>query len=112
VTVILMGVRAHGGTGMRRHQAVLAMKDFRRLWLGITTSALHGGAFAALRALMRATPPLGVAVVTPLLARGDLTVAALAMALIAGLPGAATIIGGHPAGPRDYPGGENGRRGP
>jgi hypothetical protein len=35
---------------------------------------------------MQATPPLGAALVTPLLMRDQLTVAAVAMTLIAGLP--------------------------
>lgn len=49
--------------------------------------ALHGRAFAALRTLMQATPPLGAALVTPLLGRGDLAGAAAAMAAIAAVPG-------------------------
>jgi MFS family permease len=47
---------------------------------------LHGRAFATLRTLMQGTPPVGTLLVTPLLAGGHLTVAALAMALVAGLP--------------------------
>ena len=54
--------------------------------------ALHGRAFAALRTLMQATPPLGAALVTPLLARGQLAPAALAMTLIAGLPALYLIL--------------------
>jgi MFS family permease len=48
--------------------------------------ALHGRAFATLRTLMQATPPLGAALVTPLLVRDELAFAAIAMAIIAGLP--------------------------
>jgi hypothetical protein len=48
--------------------------------------ALHGRAFAALRTLMQATPPLGAALVTPLLVRDNLAAAATAMTLVAGLP--------------------------
>lgn len=47
---------------------------------------LHGRAFATLRTLMQGTPPVGTLLVTPLLAGDHLTVAALAMVLIAGLP--------------------------
>jgi MFS family permease len=48
--------------------------------------ALHGRAFATLRTLMQATPPLGSALVTPLLVHDHLAIAAVAMTLIAGLP--------------------------
>jgi MFS family permease len=48
--------------------------------------ALHGRAFATLRTLMQATPPLGSALVTPLLVRDQLVTAAVAMTVIAGLP--------------------------
>ncbi|MEH1130353.1 MFS transporter [Micromonospora sp. CPCC 206061] len=48
--------------------------------------ALHGRAFAALRTLMQATPPLGSALVTPLLAHTQLVTASIAMTLVAGLP--------------------------
>jgi MFS family permease len=48
--------------------------------------ALHGRSFAALRTLMQATPPLGSALVTPLLVHDHLVIAAVAMALVAGLP--------------------------
>jgi MFS family permease len=48
--------------------------------------ALHGRAFATLRTLMQATPPLGSALVTPLLVRGQLAAAAVTMTVIAGLP--------------------------
>lgn len=47
---------------------------------------LHGRAFATLRTLMQGTPPVGTLLVAPLLAGGHLAVAALAMALVAGLP--------------------------
>jgi MFS family permease len=47
---------------------------------------LHGRAFAALRTLMQSTPPIGSAVVTPLLVHSRLNAAAVAMALVAGLP--------------------------
>lgn len=49
--------------------------------------SLHGRAFATLRTLILATPPIGAALVTPLLARGQLTAAAFAMLAIGGLPG-------------------------
>ena len=55
-------------------------------------AALHGRAFATLRTLMQATPPLGTALVTPLLVHADLTGAVLAMAVLAGLPGLVLII--------------------
>jgi len=47
---------------------------------------LHGRAFAALRTLMQATPPLGSALVTPFLLRDQLAAAAVTMTVIAGLP--------------------------
>lgn len=47
---------------------------------------LHGRAFATLRTLMQGTPPVGTLLVTPLLAGDHLTVAALSMTLLAGLP--------------------------
>jgi MFS family permease len=47
---------------------------------------LHGRAFAFLRTLMQATPPLGAALVTPLLLNGQVAVAALVMTALAGLP--------------------------
>jgi hypothetical protein len=49
--------------------------------------ALHGRAFAALRTLIFATPPIGSALVTPLLISGQLPAAAITMTLIAGIPG-------------------------
>ncbi|MHA6629774.1 MFS transporter [Pseudonocardia sichuanensis] len=52
---------------------------------------LHGRAFALLRTLMQATLPLGSAVVTPMLALGQLTLAAVVMCLLAGLPGLALL---------------------
>jgi MFS family permease len=48
--------------------------------------ALHGRAFATLRTLMQATPPVGSALVTPLLVQDRLATAAIAMSVIAGLP--------------------------
>jgi MFS family permease len=56
-------------------------------------AALHGRAFATLRTLMQATPPLGAALVTPLLVRGQLAAAAVAMAAIAGVPALYLIFG-------------------
>jgi len=54
--------------------------------------ALHGRAFATLRTLMQATPPLGSALATPLLVRDQLTIAAITMTVIAGLPGLYLIL--------------------
>ncbi|SMD14420.1 Predicted arabinose efflux permease, MFS family [Kibdelosporangium aridum] len=48
--------------------------------------ALHGRAFATLRTLMQATPMVGSALVTPMLAADQLTTAAVAMVVLAGLP--------------------------
>lgn len=47
---------------------------------------LRGRGFSILRTLMQATPPIGAALVTPLLGSGLLGMAAAAMALIAALP--------------------------
>jgi MFS family permease len=47
---------------------------------------LRGRGFALLRTLMQATPPIGAAIVTPLLAAGMLAPAALIMTLIAAVP--------------------------
>jgi MFS family permease len=55
--------------------------------------ALHGRAFAMLRTLMQATPPIGSALVTPFLLQSRLGAAALVMALIAGLPALPLIVG-------------------
>jgi MFS family permease len=55
--------------------------------------ALHGRAFATLRTLMQATPPLGSALVTPLLVHDRLATATVAMAVIAGLPALYLIVG-------------------
>jgi MFS family permease len=55
--------------------------------------ALHGRAFATLRTLMQATPPLGAALVTPLLVRGQPNTAAVAMAAIAAVPALYLIFG-------------------
>ncbi|GAA4706694.1 MFS transporter [Phytohabitans rumicis] len=57
---------------------------------------LHGRAFATLRTLMQATPPIGSALATPLLVGGRLTAAAVVMTLVAGLP-ALYLIGDVPA---------------
>lgn len=54
--------------------------------------ALHGRAFAALRTLMQATPPLGAALAIPLLAHGRLVTAAITMTVIAGLPGLYLVL--------------------
>jgi MFS family permease len=48
--------------------------------------ALRGRAFSVLRTLMQATPPVGAAAVAPLLAGGNLTLTAVLMAALAGLP--------------------------
>jgi MFS family permease len=48
--------------------------------------ALRGRGFAALRMLMQATPPIGAALVTPLLRHSQLGVAALAMTAVAVTP--------------------------
>lgn len=48
--------------------------------------ALHGRAFAILRTLMQATPPLGSALVSPMLVHGQLATATVTMTVIAGLP--------------------------
>ncbi|WP_460338155.1 MFS transporter [Actinoallomurus acanthiterrae] len=53
---------------------------------------LRGRVFGTLRTLMQATPPLGAALVTPLLGRGDITAAAVGMALVAGLPAAVLLL--------------------
>ncbi|MEV5893911.1 MFS transporter [Nonomuraea fuscirosea] len=47
---------------------------------------LRGRGFAILRTLMQATPPIGAAIVTPLLAAGLLGPAALVMTLVAAVP--------------------------
>ena len=54
---------------------------------------LHGRAFATLRTLMQATPPIGAALVTPLLVNGRLGVAATVMALVAGVPAVYLLLG-------------------
>jgi hypothetical protein len=58
--------------------------------------ALHGRAFAGLRTLMQATPPIGAALVTPLLVGSHLAAAAVAMTLIAGLPALYLLLAGRP----------------
>ena len=55
---------------------------------------VRGRAFAALRTLMQATPPLGAALAAPLLARGQLSVAVGAMLLLAGVPAVVLILFG------------------
>jgi MFS family permease len=55
---------------------------------------LHGRAFATLRTVMQATPPLGAALVTPLLVRGQPAAAAVTMATIAAVPAFYLIFGG------------------
>lgn len=62
---------------------------------------LHGRAFATLRTLMQGTPPVGTLLVTPLLAGDHLTVAAIAMALVAGLPAALVYSGRETSGVRE-----------
>jgi len=54
---------------------------------------LHGRAFATLRTLMQATPPLGSALVTPFLLRDQLGAAAVTMTVIAGLPALYLLVG-------------------
>jgi hypothetical protein len=48
---------------------------------------MRGRVFALLRTSMQSTRPIGAVVAGFLLARGDLSVAILAMALLFGLPG-------------------------
>jgi transmembrane secretion effector len=55
-------------------------------------AALHGRAFALLRTLMQATPPVGAALATPLLVAGRLGAAATTMTLLAGLPAVALLV--------------------
>ncbi|MEV0162382.1 MFS transporter [Nonomuraea fuscirosea] len=52
---------------------------------------LRGRGFAVLRTLMQATPPIGAAIVTPLLAAGLLGPAALVMTLVAAVPAAVLL---------------------
>jgi MFS family permease len=54
-------------------------------------AAARGRVFALLRTLMQATPPIGAALVTPLLQPGRLAPAALLMAALAGLPAVALL---------------------
>lgn len=56
--------------------------------------ALHGRAFATLRTLMQATPAIGTAIVSPLLAGDRLGIAAIAMTTVAGLPALYLILTG------------------
>jgi predicted MFS family arabinose efflux permease len=53
---------------------------------------LRGRAFATLRTLMQATPPLGAALVTPILQTGRLGLAALAMTLLSAIPALALLL--------------------
>jgi MFS family permease len=53
---------------------------------------LHGRAFAVLRTSMQATPPLGAALVTPLLVHAQQTAAALVMTAVAGLPALLLLV--------------------
>jgi hypothetical protein len=53
---------------------------------------MRGRVFGTLRTLMQATPPIGAALVTPLLSRGSLGVAAIGMALVAGVPALALLM--------------------
>jgi MFS family permease len=64
-------------------------------------AALHGRAFATLRTLMQATPPVGAALVTPLLVRGQPNTAAVAMAAIAAVPALYLIFGDAARSPAD-----------
>ncbi|MFE3448338.1 MFS transporter [Nonomuraea sp. NPDC059194] len=59
---------------------------------------LRGRGFALLRTLMQATPPLGAAIVTPLLDAGGLVPAALAMACLALVPAVPLMTAGARAG--------------
>ncbi|MEV0829367.1 MFS transporter [Nonomuraea rubra] len=69
---------------------------------------LRGRGFALLRTLMQATPPLGAAIVTPLLAAGTLAPPVLIMTLVAGVPAlvllAMTGRGRARSRPDDHPG--------
>ncbi|MEV0405909.1 MFS transporter [Actinoallomurus sp. NPDC050550] len=53
---------------------------------------MRGRVFGTLRTLMQATPPIGAALVTPLLRQGDITTAAIGMSLVAGLPAVALLL--------------------
>ncbi|GAA3515014.1 MFS transporter [Actinocatenispora rupis] len=55
---------------------------------------LHGRAFALLRTLMQATPPLGAVLVTPLLVHAQQGAAALVMATVAGVPAMLLVAAG------------------
>lgn len=54
--------------------------------------SMRGRAFSTLRTLMQATPPVGAALVTPLLVHGNLGAAAALMTAFAGLPALALLI--------------------
>ncbi|HEX6357574.1 MFS transporter [Actinophytocola sp.] len=62
---------------------------------------LHGRAFATLRTLMQGTPPVGTLLATPLLAGDHLALAALTMALVAGLPAALVYANAETSGRRE-----------
>lgn len=53
--------------------------------------SLRGRAFSTFRTLMQATPPVGAAMVTPLLVHGNLGAAAMLMVTFAGLPALALL---------------------
>lgn len=53
---------------------------------------VRGRAFAALRTFMQATPPVGAAIATPLLAGGHLSGAVAAMVLLAGVPAVGLVV--------------------
>lgn len=53
---------------------------------------VRGRAFAALRTLMQATPPLGAALAAPLLARGQFPTVVTTMILLAGFPAVVLIL--------------------
>ena len=53
---------------------------------------LRGRVFGTLRTLMQATPPIGAALVTPLLGRGNIEAAAIGMAVVAGLPALGLLL--------------------
>jgi MFS family permease len=70
--------------------------------------SLRGRTFALLRTLMQATPPVGAAAVTPLLARGQLGAAAALMCLLAGLPALGLLLLRTPPATRSRDGGGHG----
>jgi hypothetical protein len=54
--------------------------------------SLRGRAFTALRTLMQATPPVGAALVTPILHAGGLGLAAVAMIFFSATPPALILL--------------------